>query len=109
MPCSVTLDHRQLRFSLPDKAFYLQPFPVVVFLTGFSGNKPASVRIHFDMTEMNMGLNQVQLSEKNGRWQGQARLPVCSSGSNDWQATVEVKTGAEVYRARFNFTVTDKE
>ncbi len=108
-PCNVKLADRQLRFYLPEKAFYLRPFPVLVLLTGFPPDEIKSVTIRFEMAEMNMGFNRVQLAEKNGHWQGQATLPVCSSGSNDWLAVVKVKTGAGVYRARFNFSVANKE
>ncbi|VAX11985.1 hypothetical protein MNBD_GAMMA24-2510 [hydrothermal vent metagenome] len=107
-PCSVSLGDRQLRFNLPKKAFYLRPFPVLVLLTGFTPDEIKSVSSRFEMTDMNMGFNQVQLSEKNRRWQGQAILPVCSSGSHDWLAVIEVKTGTTVYRARFNFSVENK-
>lgn len=108
-PCSVSLGDRQLRFYLPKKAFYLRPFPVLVLLTGFAQDEIKSVSSRFEMSEMNMGFNQVRLSEKNRRWQGQAILPVCSSGSHDWLAVIEVNTGTSVYRARFNFSVENKE
>ncbi len=108
-PCSVRLGDRQLRFFLPEKAFYLKAFPVQVWLAGFSGSGVEAVRIRFEMPDMDMGLNQLRLSVKNGSWQGRAILPVCSSGSNDWLATLDVITGAGVYRARFNFVVAGKE
>ncbi len=107
-PCSVSLAGRQLRFSLPKQAFYLQVFPVEVSLAGFAGNELEAVSIRFEMPGMNMAGNQVQLSVNKGLWHGKAMLPVCTSGRSDWQAMVDVKAKGKTYRAIFSFVVAGK-
>jgi len=107
-PCSVRLAGRQLRFSLPKKAFYLQIFPVEVLLTGFTRNEIEAVSVRFEMPGMNMARNQVQLSVNDGLWRGRVMLPVCISGRSDWQAIVDVKAEGKTYRAIFSFVVAEK-
>lgn len=107
-PCSVSLAGRQVRFSLPEKAFYLKIFPVQVLLTGFARNEIESVSVRFEMSAMDMGLNRIKLSTKDSLWRGRAMLPVCTSGGSDWQAVVDVKGKEKIYRAIFNFVVAEK-
>ncbi len=107
-PCSVSLSGRQVRFSLPEKAFYLQTFPVQVLLAGFAGNEVESVTVRFEMNGMDMGFNQVKLLANDGLWHGRTMLPVCTSGRSDWQAVVDVKVKEKIYRAIFSFVVAEK-
>ncbi len=108
IPCSVSLADRQIRFSLPEKAFYLHIFPVQVLLAGFAGNEVESVTVRFEMKAMDMGLNRVKLSAHDGLWHGRTMLPVCTSGRSDWQAVVDVKVKEKIYRAIFSFVVAEK-
>lgn len=103
--CTVNLSDRQLRFLLPKTVLYLQPFPVEVFLTGFDKKKVASVSVQFEMQEMDMGFNKIQLSAGKEGWQGSAILPFCVSGRSDWNAIVDVKVEEEIYRASFALQV----
>jgi len=108
VPCSVSLAGRQIRFSLPEKVFYLQIFPVQVLLTGFAANEVESVTVRFEMKAMDMGFNRVKLLANDGLWHGRTMLPVCTSGRSDWQALVDVKVKEKTYRAIFSFVVAEK-
>ena len=104
-PCTLIQAGRQLSFSLPEKAAYLQKFPVEVSLKGFDSDRVESVRVRFEMPEMDMGVNQLQLVANNMNWAGETMLPVCVSGSNDWRAIIDVDTDKADYRAVFDFAV----
>ncbi len=108
-PCTIKLEDRQVRFFLPQKAFYLQAFPVQVLLTGFDRDELESVSVRFEMRGMNMGFNQIQLSTGKENWYGEAMLPICVSGRSDWKAIVDVKAEEETYRAIFSFVVAEKK
>ena len=107
--CTVSLDDRQIQFLLPNKAFYLQMFPVEVFLTGFDKKKVESVSVQFEMPGMDMGFNQIQLSVHKQAWYGKTILPLCASGLSDWNATVDVKSEEKIYRATFALVIVAKE
>ncbi len=107
-PCTANLSDRQVRFFLPQQAHYLQAFPVQVFVSGFEQYKPQSARVRFEMSEMKMGFNQIQLVENKDNWTADAILPLCVSGQHEWMATVDIKVNDESYRAVFNFVVADK-
>jgi len=62
---------------------------VTVELAGLSA--ASTVLVDFTMAGMDMGQNRYRLAPgEAGRWQGQATLPVCTSGRMDWLARVEV-------------------
>lgn len=103
--CIVSLLDRQLSFFFPKKALYLQAFPVEVFVSGFNEKKLESIRVRFEMLEMNMGFNQVQLSANKDLWSANAMLPLCASGRSDWKAIIDVSVEEKIYRAVFNFEV----
>lgn len=62
------------------------------------------IEIDFAGVEMKMGYNRPQLENMgNGRFSGQASLPVCISGSMPWEATVLIETGKSIIAAPFRF------
>lgn len=90
-----------LQITGPLKA--LQAFPVEVRLNNIIV-PPERVSVRFEMVAMDMGSNHFVLQPTAESWQGQAVLPVCSAGRQDWLATVEV-VGTAAYAARFALTV----
>jgi hypothetical protein len=68
----------------------VKPFNVT---TTFSGLAPNRVEIDFQGVVMNMGLNRVTLAPAgDGRYTGEATIPVCITGRMQWRATLMVET-----------------
>lgn len=79
----------------------VKPLKVEVSLLGARANR---VDVDFAGTEMNMGLNRPALqADGNGRFAGEATLPVCITGAMAWQATVLVETEKERIAIPFRF------
>lgn len=79
----------------------LKPLQLTVTVRGSTVRK---VEIDFAGVDMQMGFNRPQLAGGNdGRFTGQASLPVCVTGSMPWQATVMIDTGSSVIAAPFRF------
>jgi hypothetical protein len=77
------------------------PFEMAVTLDGLSADK---VAVDFAGVTMNMGFNRPALNRaENGRFTGQATLPVCVTGRMTWQATVLVGSGARRIAVPFRF------
>lgn len=98
-----------VELSLPDAVRPLEPFPVRLRMRGLDPESVAWVRVDFEMTGMDMGVNRVALTpgpEGVGEWGGRATLPVCVTGRSDWLARVSVGTPEQVYQADFPFPVT---
>lgn len=80
----------------------VKPFPVTVTV---SGVQPEVVAIDFAGVDMNMGFNRPQLNAVGqGRFVGEASLPVCVSGGMDWQATLLIEQGRQRIAVPFRFT-----
>lgn len=70
-----------------------------------SGLSPARVEVDFSGVDMNMGLNRPELTARRpGSYVAQVSLPVCVTGSMDWQATVLLDTGGERVAIPYRFT-----
>ncbi|MCW9023696.1 MAG: hypothetical protein OQK73_03340 [Gammaproteobacteria bacterium] len=107
--CESVQGKNKISFALPQMALYLEPFSVNVNTQGFPAENIESISVNFVMSGMNMGVNQVVLSQTaRGRWNGTMRLPVCVSGRKDWQAEVSVITQANHYLAKYNFAIVSK-
>lgn len=79
----------------------VKPFAVQVVAKGV---RPARVEVDFAGLDMNMGYNRPELKENGeGRFVGEATLPVCITGQMDWQATVLVEAGSERIAVPFRF------
>lgn len=102
--CTVTLPSGGLvELSMAPRPIpMVKPFEVAVTTTGFS---PARVEVDFTGIDMNMGYNRPQLSARSdGRFSGEATLPVCITGMMDWQATVLIETGSERIAVPYRFS-----
>lgn len=102
--CAVNLPSGgKVELSLGGKTIPLvKPFEVQVKTSGVS---PSRVEIDFAGVDMNMGYNRPELiSQGEGRYVGEATLPVCITGHMDWQATVLIEAGAERIAVPYRFT-----
>lgn len=69
-----------------------------------SGTGVRSVEIDFAGVDMKMGYNRPRLEDTgNGRFVGEASLPVCITGGMEWEATVLVETRGALVAAPFRF------
>jgi hypothetical protein len=99
--CTVSDVALTLTLRLGDSVQPLKAFPVLVELAGETAAKVNQVAVSFTMVNMEMGVNRFALRQRaDGMWQGQALLPVCSNGRQDWRVTVEV-AGDTAYVGEF--------
>ena len=105
--CWAGQDKIRLGFFLPSQAQYLKPFPVELNIVGIENTKIKKVSVTFEMSEMDMGINQFFLkkNEQSQVYIGEAILPICVTGRKDWSAKVMVETEDNRYQAGFNFSV----
>lgn len=103
--CAVALpDGGRLEFSIEPR-----PIPVLKPLrlrASVQGSAVRQVEVDFAGTEMKMGFNRPKLDRQAGddaRFAGSASLPVCITGTMEWEATVLVDTGTTVIAAPFRF------
>ncbi|MBI2308144.1 MAG: hypothetical protein HYU78_12660 [Rhodocyclales bacterium] len=69
-----------------------------------SGGEVRKVEIDFAGVDMKMGFNRPRLEPMgDGRFTGQANLPVCLTGKMLWEATVIVETAGALVAAPFRF------
>ena len=103
-PCFSTLpDGARLDFSIkPHPVPPLQSLDLSVEITALKVDK---VEIDFDGTQMRMGYNRPLLAGSNGRFTGQAILPVCVTGAMEWVATVLITAGDRRIAVPFLFEV----
>lgn len=84
-----------------------RPIPVVKPLqvdVRLSGRVADQVEIDFSGVAMDMGHHRLQLvADGQGRYLGQAMLPVCISGRMTWQATLIVGSGHQTIAIAFPF------
>lgn len=84
-----------------------RPIPMVAPLqleVDLRGREASKVEVDFTGANMNMGLNRPELKAMGeGRFTGQGTLPVCVTGSMDWQATLFLEAGRERIAIPFRF------
>lgn len=69
-----------------------------------SGLDTAGVEVDFAGVGMNMGYNRPRLEALgDGRYAGQATLPVCVTGTMAWRATVRIEAGRQIISVPFRF------
>lgn len=69
-----------------------------------SGARVRKIEIDFAGVDMKMGFNRPLLENLGeGRFSGQASLPVCITGKMPWEATVLIETASSVVAAPFRF------
>lgn len=104
--CTVKDPQLTVALRLKGEVQPLEAFAVEVNLTGLLAQRAEAVAVRFVMAGMNMGLNRFRLHQQtDGSWQGQAVLPWCTTGRQDWLALIEVETTAMGYEAPFAITV----
>jgi hypothetical protein len=91
---AVLADGARIELSIAPRPIpILTPLRVEVMVTGIDARK---VEVDFAGETMNMGYNRIELSAAgNGRYAGEASLPVCVSGGMNWMMTVLVETGRQ--------------
>lgn len=100
--CVATLPNGgQLEFSIEPRPIpSLKPLKLQATLKGSEAHK---IEVDFAGTDMKMGYNRPTLEGSNGRFNGQANLPVCITGKMSWDATVLVETGKALVAIPFRF------
>ncbi len=107
--CPVTLPSgAKIELSLGARAVPLvKPFGVDVTTSGFVAER---VEVDFVGVDMNMGYNRPELARRGeGRFAGEATLPVCITGHMDWQATVLVEAGNQRIAVPYRFSTGGQE
>lgn len=102
-PCSLRLpEGGRISLSLAPRPIPVaQPLTVEVVLSDLVAD---AVAVDFSGVEMSMGYNRQALRPAGqGRFVGQATLPVCVTGRMLWQATVLVEKGSTRIAAPFRF------
>ncbi|WP_291985286.1 hypothetical protein [Candidatus Accumulibacter sp. ACC007] len=109
---SCDLNQRSCTADLPDGGqleFSIEPRPVpslkpLQLRATVSGTEVRRIEVDFAGSEMKMGYNRPQLVSEPGdkqRFSGQASLPVCITGSMQWDVTVLVDTGKALVAVPF--------
>lgn len=85
----------------------VKSFPLEVRTRGIAVDR---VEIDFSGVDMEMGFNRPQLAARgDGRFAGEAMLPVCVTGRMLWQATVLLESGAKRIAVPYRFSSGDGE
>lgn len=105
--CVATLpDGGQLEFSIEPRPIpSLKPLKLQASVKGTEVRK---VEVDFAGSDMKMGYNRPLLESQPGqpgRFSGQAVLPICITGTMDYDATVLIETGKELVAVPFRFSV----
>lgn len=79
----------------------LRPIKLVVTVQGADAKK---AEVDFVGTSMKMGFNRPQLQNAgNGRFEGETTLPICSTNSMEWRASILLETGGRLVAVPFEF------
>ncbi len=79
----------------------VKPMQVTATITGLD---PAGVELDFSGVSMNMGYNRVTLDKAGeGRFTGQATIPVCITGRMAWRATLLIDAPGQRISVPFIF------
>lgn len=66
------------------------------------------IEVDFAGTEMKMGFNRPKLEKQGDRFIGKTSLPVCITGTMEWDATVLVETPKSLVAVPFRFSTTSE-
>jgi hypothetical protein len=105
-PCSVRFPGGgEVRLGIePREIPVMRPLGVSVELTGIDAHR---IEVDFSGVDMNMGYNRVGLTAVGqGRFEGEAILPVCVRDRMTWEALVLADTPAGLLGAPFRFDTT---
>jgi len=104
-PCAVTLPGGgQVEFAIDPRPIpALKPLKLLALARDIEVRR---IEVDFNGVDMKMGYNRPALeSIGDGRFSGQATLPVCITGTMQWDVTVIIETGRSVVAAPFRFEV----
>lgn len=102
-PCTIVLPGGgQVEVSIaPHPIPSLKPLKLQAVVNGAEVRK---IEMDFAGVDMKMGYNRPQLENLgDGRFSGQASLPVCITGKMPWEMTVLIESGRTVIAAPFRF------
>ena len=111
-PADCDLNRQGCRVDLPDGghvdlAFAVRPVPVMTSFrvdASISGVDADSVEIDFAGASMNMGYNRKALAASgDGKFVGDAMIPVCTTGRMTWRATLLLTTKRQRIAVPFLF------
>lgn len=105
-PCAIALpDGGRIEVAIDPRPIpALKPLKLLAIA---SGSEVRKVEIDFAGVDMKMGFNRPRLEPMgDGRFVGQANLPVCITGTMLWEATVIVETAGALVAAPFRFAST---
>ena len=107
------LDRQACVVKLPNGGqveFSIEPRPIPVLKplqlqASFQATEVRKVEVDFSGSTMKMGYNRTQLERQSGsdRFAASASLPVCITGTMEWEATVLVDTGKAIFAIPFRF------
>lgn len=105
--CVATLpDGGQLVFSIsPLPIPSLKPLHLEVTVRN---SEARQIEVDFAGTEMKMGFNRPRLEKLGERFIGKTSLPVCITGTMEWDATVLVETPKSLVAVPFRFSTTSE-
>lgn len=101
--CMISLpDGGQVEVAIdPHPILALKPLNLLAIATG---TEVRQIEIDFTGVDMKMGYNRPKLEPLGeGRFAGQASLPVCITGKMPWEATVLIGTRRSIIAAPFRF------
>lgn len=100
--CRATFAGGAIELSLePRPVPVVKPMQVTATIAGLD---PAAVELDFSGVSMNMGYNRVALEKAaDGRFTGQATIPVCITGRMAWRATLLIDAPGQRISVPFVF------
>ncbi len=99
--CVMSYLSYQVKFKFKKKPSALKPFMIYVEI---SDNDIEDILVDFRMENMDMGMNVIHLSKMaSNSWSGEAVLPVCSLGRNDWISRLKIRANNVQWYADFLF------
>lgn len=84
------------------------PQPLKTFPVQVQAKLPDEIQTVYadlDMLNMTMASNRITLTRHGEHWLGEAILPICTSGRNDWRMAVKLLTPTATHQANFYFVV----
>lgn len=106
------LGRQACQVDLPDGGkieFAIEPRPIPALKplrleARIDGRQARKIEVDFAGVDMKMGYNRPALAPAgNGRFSGEATLPVCITGTMEWDATLLIETEKAVIAVPFRF------
>ncbi|MCL7744570.1 hypothetical protein LV476_06360 [Guyparkeria hydrothermalis] len=105
--CTITIDDLgDFRVAMPATVAPLKKFDFTVEPLGEAARSVGSVRVDFEMVDMDMGINAYRLERlADGHYQATVILPVCTTDRSDWLANLTIHSTEGAYLLRLPFAV----